>query len=74
MKHTAMAIMSAVATLPQSLLAHGGLDHGSLTMAFLHALAHAINDHPIIMALLGAAVVIGLGLYQRRRVGRRASP
>jgi hypothetical protein len=73
MKRSATTAILAMATLPGPLFAHGGLDRGSVLMVFVHSAAHAINDHPILTALFGAAVIVGLGIYQRRRGDRRAS-
>lgn len=73
MQRTATAAILAMAALPGPLFAHGGLDRGFVLMVFLHNAAHAINDHPVLAALFGAAVIVSLGVYQRRRGGRRAA-
>jgi len=63
----------ALAGAPGALLAHAGLDRSSTVMVSLHGMAHAVNDHTFLVALLAAVVIGGLGLYQWRR-GRHRSP
>lgn len=71
MKHLTIPAIVVLGNLPAPLLAHGGLDHSSALMVFLHSMAHAINDHPILTALLGAAVAVGLVLHHRHSAHRR---
>lgn len=60
----------ALGGLPGTLWAHGGLEHASAFMQFLHSAAHFVNEHPVATALLGGAVVAIIGL---RRINRRIS-
>ena len=73
MKRLLIAGAVVLAGLPNPLLAHAGLDRSSTVMVSLHSMAHAINDHPFLVALLAALVIGGLGLYQWKR-GRHRSP
>jgi len=63
----------ALSSLPGALWAHGGLEHASAFMRFIHTLAHAMNDHPVVTALVGGAAVFVAGL-QWRRYRRRLLP
>jgi hypothetical protein len=57
--------------MPGTLWAHGGLEHASAFMRFLHSAAHFVNEHPVATALLGGFVVAVIGL---RLINRRISP
>ena len=73
MKRLTTPGLLALTSLPAPLLAHGGLDHSSALMVFLHTLTHSISDHPVLAMLCVAAVAVGLGLYQRFSPRRNAS-
>jgi hypothetical protein len=73
MKRLTIPALLALGSLPTTLLAHGGLDHSSALMVVLHTLAHAINNHPVLAALSGVAVAVGLSLHYRRVARRQAS-
>jgi len=74
---TATAVLTGMSG---PVLAHAGLDKSSVTMMALHALAHAINDHPVVLILLmggvlalGAALTRTYELYRCAQSKRRQS-
>ncbi len=63
-------ITALVGALPTTAMAHAGVEQGSAVMLGLHALAHTVSDHPIILIVLIGALTGAYGLYRR---GQRKS-
>lgn len=70
LQRTAAALLTGTSG---PVLAHAGLDKSSATMVALHALAHAINDHPVVVILLMAGLLALGGAITRTYERYRAA-
>jgi hypothetical protein len=68
-----LAIAGFLTALSGPALSHGGLDGSSPTIVVLHALAHLINDHPVVLVLfLGGVLALGGALTRMYELYRCA--